>query len=77
MYTCETGDYIEYKSFEELEKEIGAIPFNEKLKNKVIKASISDFTNKLWLTVQHGRNDVTDYSLDNIYGSWGNLTRYR
>lgn len=78
MISSETGDYIEMMSFDELEKKYGTIPFHEKLVNKVIKASVSwNLRNGvMFLTVQNGSYNESKYTLDNVHGSWGNLTKY-
>lgn len=77
IISSKTGDYIEMMSFDELEKKYGAIPLPERLVNKVIKASVSwNLKNGvMFLTVQNGSYNESKYALDNIHGSWGNLTR--
>lgn len=77
MISSETGDYIEMMSFDELEEKYGAIPLPERLVNKVIKAGVSwNLRNGvMFLTVQNGSYNESKYTLDNIHGSWGNLTR--
>lgn len=78
MISCQTGDYFEYMSFNELEEKYGPIPFPERLVNKVVEAGVSwNLRNGvMFLTVQNGKYHDSKYTLDNIHGSWGNLTKH-
>lgn len=64
-------------SFTEAEKIYGKIPFYEKLINKIISIKYANIRNGvLNITVQNGSYKESLYTMENIHGTWGNITKH-
>lgn len=79
LYTNDMrGNYCDDYTFNELVERYGDIPLPERLIPNIIQVEVTwNIGNgKMFIAVKTGKK-VINYSLDNIHGSWVNLTRYR
>lgn len=77
LYTRdEYGDYRDEVTYKRIVELYGKLPITKKMIDNLISIDVNLRNDKMFLVVKSGRSKK-DYSLDNIYGTWGNLTKYR
>lgn len=70
------GEYKDEVTYKRIVELYGDLPINKKIIDNLISIDVNLRNDKMFLVVKSGRI-IKNYSLDNIYGTWGNLTKYR
>ena len=77
LYTRDrNGDYKDDVPYKKIIELYGELPLSKKAINNLISIDVNLNNDKMFLLVKDGRS-IKNYSLDNIYGSWGNLCEYK